>query len=270
MRRYCLITAIMAAACLAAPVVKADDDQIAQHIYQVLKTEQQNGNLRGYKVDMRVDRGTVWFKGYVSNADQEMLILRTAQQAGRLGVVQVVDDIDVKGMAVAPMAQPMAQTMQPMAQTMQPMRTESIAREPALPVSYNPANDPGMQTVQAAAPMQMPVNMQAGIAQGGPTAVSQMPVNVAANTGNPMPVAYAGGMGMTTDNPQLPGYAWPAYAAYPNYAAVSYPRQYSASAWPYIGPFYPYPQVPLGWRSVTLEWDDGWWYLDFNDRTCGH
>jgi hypothetical protein len=76
-------------------------------------------------------------------------------------------------------------------------------------------------------------------------------------------------MGITTDNPQLPGYAWPAYAAHPNYAAVSYPRQYSASAWPYIGPFYPYPQVPLGWRKVTLEWDDGWWYLDFSDRNYG-
>jgi hypothetical protein len=24
--------------------------------------------------------------------------------------------------------------------------------------------------------------------------------------------------------------------------------------------------VPLGWRKVTLEWDDGWWFLDFKDR----
>jgi hypothetical protein len=64
----------------------------------------------------------------------------------------------------------------------------------------------------------------------------------------------------------LPNYAWPSYAAYPNYAAVTCPRQYSATAWPYIGPFYPYPQVPLGWRKVTLEWKDGWWFLDFRDR----
>ena len=68
------------------------------------------------------------------------------------------------------------------------------------------------------------------------------------------------------DQPCLPGYAWPTYAAYPNYAAVTYPRQYSASAWPYIGPFYPYPQVPLGWRKVTLKWDDGWWFLDFKAK----
>ncbi len=46
-----------------------------------------------------------------------------------------------------------------------------------------------------------------------------------------------------------PGYAWPTYAAHPNYAAVTYPRQYSPTAWPYIGPFYPYPQVPLGWHA---------------------
>ena len=65
-------------------------------------------------------------------------------------------------------------------------------------------------------------------------------------------------------NPQLPGHAWPAYAQYPNSAAVSYPTQYSASAWPYIGPFYPYPQVPMGWREVSLEWDDGYWQLNFN------
>lgn len=68
------------------------------------------------------------------------------------------------------------------------------------------------------------------------------------------------------DHPQLPQYAWPSYAPYPNYGAVTYPRQYSPMAWPYIGPFYPYPQVPLGWRKVTLEWDDGWWQLDFKSR----
>ena len=77
---------------------------------------------------------------------------------------------------------------------------------------------------------------------------------------------YGDGTGIVSDNANLPGYAWPAYAAHPNYGAVSYPKQYSASAWPYIGPFYPYPQVPLGWRKVSLEWDDGWWFLDFSDK----
>lgn len=68
------------------------------------------------------------------------------------------------------------------------------------------------------------------------------------------------------DHANLPNYAWPSYASYPNYAALAYPQQYSATAWPYIGPFYPYPQVPMGWRKVTLEWDDGWWYLDYQSK----
>lgn len=88
--------------------------------------------------------------------------------------------------------------------------------------------------------------------------------------GAPQPMYMPGsGVGIAParyDHPQMPGYAWPSYAAYPNYAAVTYPKQYSPTAWPYIGPFYPYPQVPLGWRKVTMEWDDGWWFLDFKDR----
>jgi len=75
-----------------------------------------------------------------------------------------------------------------------------------------------------------------------------------------MPVPVRGG------GPNMPNYAWPSYASYPNYAALQYPTQYSPTAWPYIGPFYPYPQVPLGWRRVSLEWDDGWWWLDFDER----
>ena len=86
-----------------------------------------------------------------------------------------------------------------------------------------------------------------------------------------MPLMSNGGgsVGMAAaryDHPNMPGYAWPSYASHPNYAAVTYPKQYSPTAWPYIGPFYPYPQVPLGWRRVCLEWDDGWWFLDFNAR----
>ncbi len=88
--------------------------------------------------------------------------------------------------------------------------------------------------------------------------------------GQPMPMyshaSHAGAAPMTYDQPHLPNYAWPSYAAYPNYAGVTYPRQYSPTCWPYIGPFYPYPQVPLGWRKVTLEWDDGWWFLDFDQH----
>lgn len=88
--------------------------------------------------------------------------------------------------------------------------------------------------------------------------------------GGPMPMGGAGAgmppVPMRSDGPNMPNYAWPSYAASPNYAALQYPTQYSPTAWPYIGPFYPYPQVPLGWRRVSLEWDDGWWWLDFDER----
>jgi hypothetical protein len=91
------------------------------------------------------------------------------------------------------------------------------------------------------------------------------------NAGQPLPMpltmpAARASLRCATIIPNLPNYAWPSYAAHPNYAAVTYPRQHSASAWPYIGPFYPYPQVPLGWRKVALEWKDGWWQLDFCEK----
>ncbi|MCL2006022.1 MAG: hypothetical protein FWG73_07630, partial [Planctomycetaceae bacterium] len=82
--------------------------------------------------------------------------------------------------------------------------------------------------------------------------------------------AYYGHQGQMAGHyhqPHLPEYAWPAYANYPNYAQVSYPRAYSPKAWPYIGPFYPYPQVPMDWRKVTLEFNNGNWWLDFDDGT---
>ena len=107
-----------------------------------------------------------------------------------------------------------------------------------------------------------------------PRANVAMQTNVrgpSAPMGEPLPmyradVAPAGPAAARHDQPCMPNYAWPSYAAYPNYAAVTYPKQYSPTAWPYIGPFYPYPQVPLGWRKVTLEWSDGWWFLDFKDQ----
>ncbi len=107
MRRIVLGIAI-AVTSLMPTLGVADDQQIADFIKSRLQVEQQKGNLRGFNVDMRVDRGTVWFKGHVSNDDQEMTILRAAQLAGHLGVVQVVDDIEVKQMA-APEQSVMAQ-----------------------------------------------------------------------------------------------------------------------------------------------------------------
>lgn len=61
--------------------------------------------------------------------------------------------------------------------------------------------------------------------------------------------------------PKMPPYAWPTYAPYNNYSRVAYPQLYPHESWPFIGPLYPFPMVPLGWRSVKLEWQDGHWWL---------
>ena len=115
------------------------------------------------------------------------------------------------------------------------------------PGAQSPVMHPGQMPMQAASmpmPRPMPMQMQAGPGMMPPTAVGYAPTSY--------------------NHPHLPPHAWPSYAQYPNSAAVTYPTQYSASAWPYIGPFYPYPQVPMGWREVSLEWDDGYWQLNFN------
>jgi BON domain-containing protein len=61
--------------------------------------------------------------------------------------------------------------------------------------------------------------------------------------------------------PKMPPYAWPTYAPYNNYSRVAYPEAYPYNAWPFIGPVYPFPKIPLGWRAVKLEWQDGYWWF---------
>jgi len=106
-------------------------------------------------------------------------------------------------------------------------------------------------------PTAYPQPVASGVSMQGS---AMQPTVMPASASAPMAMGGAGFM----SHPNLPAYAWPAYAQYPNSAAVTYPTQYSASAFPYIGPFYPYPQVPMGWRDVRLRWDDGFWQLNFN------
>jgi len=124
----------------------------------------------------------------------------------------------------------------------------AIPRVATQPAATMPGQPIPVAFTQAAAPMPI------GQPNGGPLPQYVTPPAAAAT-----PARY--------DQPHVPNYAWPSYAAYPNYAGLTYPKQYSPTVWPYIGPFYPYPQVPLGWRKVTLEWHDGWWHLDFDSGT---
>ena len=82
-----------------------------------------------------------------------------------------------------------------------------------------------------------------------------VPLGTSYGSGTPLAAGYAGdggggGGGAGAGGPaNLPGYAWPSYAAAPNYGAVSYPRQHSASAWPYICLLYTSPSP----RDATLS-----------------
>lgn len=133
------------------------------------------------------------------------------------------------------------------------------ARRPAGPNPYAPA-------AIAGGAMRAPIHPAAFQQEVGAPPAGPMGNGMPMMPMPPIPMARANA-GQVYDMPHLPNYAWPSYAQYPNSAAITYPKEYSASAWPYIGPFYPYPQVPLGWRSAQLDWDDGHWNLNFRSRT---
>ena len=102
--------------------------------------------------------------------------------------------------------------------------------------------------------------MSEGPYEGAPV-VSQ-PTTMAPD-GSPVPEGPAGMGASAAPMAGPPNYAWPSYAPTNNFSAVGYPTAYPWQAWPNIGPFYPYPEVPQDWRAVTLRWDDGIWWLDF-------
>lgn len=209
------------------PTVRAEDANITSEVLSRLGSAQKSGQLRNFDIDVSTIEGEVWVRGHVASPDQKNLVLGTVQRVP--GVTRVVDEVSV-------------------GQTVRPVSGTQTAPS-AMPVV-------GSGAPRAFAPSTL-VNGSVPAAPVGYGAAAPVPMQ-----GGP---SYGGGV-PRYDQPNMPNYAWPSYAAYPNYSAVTYPKQYSASAWPYIGPFYPYPQVPLGWRKVALEWDDGLWYLDFTHK----
>lgn len=250
MRRKIFGIMLAAFALFVGTVGYADDEKIANHLYKKLSEAKQQGSLKNFSLDMEVKDGVVYFSGRVNNKTQKSLVLTMAQKAQDLGVVEIRDGITVKAAQVKP--------------------------SQVKPVQVKPATSSRVTQASATKPVQ-----DFDYLSGGPQTVAP-PTRVAAVPTRPMSAAPMPAQGQALqapsympasaangaryDSPGLPNYAWPSYAPHPNYGAVTYPKTYSPTAWPYIGPFYPYPQVPLGWRKVTLEWDDGWWYLDFNDR----
>ncbi|MEM9351617.1 MAG: BON domain-containing protein [Planctomycetota bacterium] len=228
-----------------APQAASAKDKTANLIARNMK---ESGRLKGYKVGVKYEDGVAWLMGTVTSPQQKKIAEQLAR--GTEGVEAVVSRITIEEPARQLPEPKLASTEQSLDRMpeVQPMTARRTARG-NMPLPYAPAGAP----IQAATFAGGGGYAGAGMGPGmGPAPTAQIPPAV--------------GQSVSYDNPQLPGYAWPSYAASPNYAALTYPKQYSPSAWPYIGPFYPYPQVPLGWRKVQLEWDDGWWFLDFKDN----
>ncbi len=222
---------------------KAQNQQVANNIARAL---QQSG-MAGYDIEINYKNGVAGLSGVVGSPEHAQ---RAAQVVSQVPGVKSVDNkLQAGGGQVAQTAfQPNGAHGGPNGNGFESAPNPG-GYPPGYPPGYGPGGyppgypPPGAYDPGAGYP---PMPMHGGPAYGHP---GPGPVNPVYN------------------QPHLPEHAWPTYAAYPNSAAVSYPTQYSASAFPYIGPFYPYPQVPLGWRSSTLEWDDGQWQLKFSPKT---
>lgn len=233
-----------------------DDASVKASVMTALGNAQRSGELRGFLVKVSVAEGDVRLVGKARTAEVKSSIIETARRIP--GVQSVTDEITI--LTVAPVPAPVQPVSAPAQQVrhLQPVEVQNLSGyitergagpvAPATPVRFEYA---GQVAEESAAVV------------GDNAYAAQAPVQMAPVPMTPVPMAYGA---PHYGNPNLPNYAWPGYAAYPNYAALTYPQQYSPTAWPYIGPFYPYPQVPLGWRKVSLEWDDGWWFLDFTDK----
>jgi hypothetical protein len=240
------------------------NQELAERVALALR----KAKLSHYEIDIDARSGVVTMIGKISKPEQ-----RTAAEKAvgavpgvtkiinRLEVVESRPKADVQH-AVAAMPRPTAGKARAVRQVdgRAPMGGLSPDQDSGYPAQFAPPAQ--FASGPAGMPGAFPQDPRIAFAGGGPAQMAATPV--AAPQGS-IP-GTAGGHAMY-NQPNFPNNAWPTYAQYPNYSAVSYPTQYSASAWPYIGPFYPYPQVPLGWRKATLEWDDGYWNLNFKART---
>lgn len=257
----------------ATPTEKAMANQVASQI-------RESGKLSNYRIGVKYVDGVAVLLGSVTDASQEQAAIAIAKSAK--GVDHVVSKLEVGKTQPAASKPVVKQAAEPKTEESGLLLSMFNEDKKADSKLKKASVKPNLQKVAAQPRRQMrrPASngmprpfarshmaMQAaqGQPQGGVRQASSQMVQPT-NYGQAPPMGYSQGAGGGGgyESPNMPGYAWPSYSAPQNYSALTYPKQYSPSAWPYIGPFYPYPQVPLGWRKVALEWDDGWWFLDFS------
>jgi len=278
MRRILTGFVVAAVTAIAPALAMAGNQEVAEQIARNLR---KSGQMSDYRIGVKFQDGTVWLRGQVSSQEQMEKALSLVSQTP--GVHRVVNGLTTAQSSVnPPREEPAAETVQKpkpisLAKRMEALISRSSqpapVEEPVVPADRvsNTFAAEKVETVSAEEPQAIfaPQRARPMTREPARVAMTQQGAYQAAPNAAPRPMytaARACPAPARYDQPCLPNYAWPSYAAYPNYASVTYPKQYSPTAWPYIGPFYPYPQVPMGWRKVTLEWDSGWWFLDFKDQ----
>ncbi|MCA9053478.1 MAG: BON domain-containing protein, partial [Planctomycetaceae bacterium] len=186
----------------------------------------QSAGLQNFDLEIRFAEGTCTLRGGVDNRGQAIAAAEAAAKVP--GVKTVLNQMTVKGRPVSVAVPGSGGAADQAVASFQPYPSAQAAQ-----MAYQQRMQGGPQIAgQQYGGNVQPVSGVApgpyGMPPGGP---GQM---MGAPGGYPPP-----GPHQMYNRPNVPDYAWPAYAPYDNYAAVSYPSQYEASAWPYIGPFYP-------------------------------
>jgi hypothetical protein len=206
----------------ATKAAEPTNRDVAVAVSDALRQAGKAGQLRHYNIDVAVKDGTAELSGTVASPQQREEALRLVK--GVAGVSHVVDKMTL--LAPNPI-------------------TQVQATAPTVPAVQPPPGGAAPPPAVAPPPMREPL-------AAPPAGVIPEPVPVFAA---PMPSPY------DLNPPLMPPYAWPTYAPYNNFSRVAYPLAYPYQSWPFIGPFYPFPKIPPGWRSVKLEWEDGhWWF----------
>ncbi len=210
---------------------KRKDTSTNQELAEAIAQNLRQSTMERFFVDITTQSGIVYLTGEVSDLRQKADIIRLVKLVP--GVQDVVTQLRVR---TEPL-QPVQAILEPKDLLPGPQPRKEAPKPPPSPLT-------GQQ--------QDPTPLFRGVHPGDIPQGSGVP--------GPDPKTY--------NPPRMPPYAWPTYAPYNNYSRVAYPKLYPYNAWPYIGPMYPFPKVPLGWRSVSLTWEDGYWYYGRN--ATGH
>ncbi|MGI6402580.1 MAG: BON domain-containing protein [Thermoguttaceae bacterium] len=242
------------------PSVQAGNQEEANRIAQRLTQQYPQ-----YNIEVAYQEGKVRLRGEVaSEADRDEItnFVRRIPKVRAVSEKMTITPYAARPVT-APVADPYAEPFGGRLRGIRSVQAVTPVPETSAPIVYGAPQDVVAAETTPMAPPAATTTIYGNAPLGSP-------INATAPSGYRSPSDYFAPQGAQTPasvngQPNLPDYAWPSYAEYPNYSQVTYPKNYEADAFPYIGPFYPYPQAPLGWRKVTMQWHDGYWWLDFND-----